>query len=110
MIEIVKKFQREDKESDKVYRLTFFKYQGKLYKFESINDRILSYVKRSLYRNGVILGESFVDLLDLHLTFGFVKNNPLHNEMYKAGILIEWDFSGIFGDEDELTEENEDYE
>lgn len=30
--------------------------------------------------------------------------------MYKAGILIEWDFSGIFGDEDELTEENEDYE
>ena len=91
MLQILKRFQREDKE-DMVHKTTFFRYQGNLYKFESISDRFMSYIKRTLYKTGMVLAETCIDMMSLSTEFGFFSDNPLHNEMKKAGILVDFDF------------------
>lgn len=91
MLKILKKFQREDKE-DMVHRTTFFRYKGNLYKFESISDKFMSCIKRTLYKTGMVLAESHIDMMSLSMEFGFFRDNPLHNEMKKAGILVDFDF------------------
>jgi hypothetical protein len=91
MLKILKRFQREDKE-DIVHRITFFRYQRSLYKFASISDKFMCCAKRTLYKSGMILAETCIDMMSLSTEFGFFSDNPLHNEMKKAGILVDFDF------------------
>jgi hypothetical protein len=57
-------------------------------------------IKKTLYQNGKELAETEVNQVDRNKVYryGFYWDNPLHLEMYRAGLLTKWDF---YEDEDE---------
>jgi hypothetical protein len=79
------------------YEVTLFEYEGQIYRFiycsTSCGDFGSRYTK-TLYQNGKELAETEVNQVDRNevYRYGFHWDNPLHLEMYRAGLLSQWDF------------------
>ena len=76
---------------------TTFEWEGEEYEFVyddmSCGDFGSRYTK-TLYQNGKELAETEVNQVDRNevYRYGFHWDNPLHLEMYRAGLLTKWDF------------------
>ena len=76
---------------------TTFEWQGEEYEFvydsTSCGDFGSRFTK-TLYKNGEELAETEVNQVDRNevYRYGFRWDNPLHLEMYRAGLLTKWDF------------------
>lgn len=76
---------------------TNFEYEGEEYEFvydsTSCGDFGSRFTK-TLYKNGKELAETEVNQVDRNevYRYGFHWDNPLHLEMYRAGLLTKWDF------------------
>ena len=74
-----------------------FEYEGEEYEFVyddmSCGDFGSRYTK-TLFQNGKELAETEVNQVDREeaYNYGFHWDNPLHLEMYRAGLLTKWDF------------------
>lgn len=79
------------------YEVTLFEYEGQIYRFiycsTSCGDFGSRYTK-TLFQNGKELAETEVNQVDREeaYNYGFHWDNPLHLEMYRAGLLTKWDF------------------
>lgn len=76
---------------------TTFEWQGEEYEFVyddmSCGDFGSRFTK-TLYKNGEELAETEVNQVGRNevYRYGFRWDNPLHLEMYRAGLLSQWDF------------------
>ena len=76
---------------------TTFEYEGEEYEFVYDNTSCGDFGSRftkTLYKNGEELAETEVNQVDREevYNYGFHWDNPLHLEMYRAGLLSQWDF------------------